>query len=259
MTNPHFCWYECVLYFRNYESDAKYSSYDVHIVPIQHILRGGSPAIAVINRKIIPQHTPVINVRVRGKYRGLCSNYMWQHQRGYITYVKTLVKLLRSVLPIKMVSQGHIMYFHPSIHTQISDKGDVHAPFYGVSSTRVCRTPAIHASLSNGSTPARPHLLTFVFTHSDHVFLGLPCVLVPRNGTFVIKLKENVALCTSYYHLSRRSEGPTYAHFCSSEAEGWHLIKFPRNFKACFHLLSYSASETAQRLHTGMKSISTDP
>ena len=33
--------------------------------------------------------------------------------------------------------------------------------------------------LSCGSIPDRPHLLTSSFTHSDHVFLGLPCPLMP--------------------------------------------------------------------------------
>ena len=57
--------------------------------------------------------------------------------------------------------------------------GAVRGPFYGAGSTRLCRTPALHASLSSGSMPARPHSLTSVFTHSDHVFQGVPFFLVP--------------------------------------------------------------------------------
>ena len=37
-----------------------------------------------------------------------------------------------------------------------------------------CQTLALHASLSSGSTPASPHLLTSVFTYSDHVFVRVP-------------------------------------------------------------------------------------
>ena len=74
----------------------------------------------------------------------------------------------------------------------------------GLASPCLCRTPALHASLSCGSMPARPHSLTSVFTHSDHVFLGLPCFLVPGIGKFVIELIQDVASCTWPYHLSRR-------------------------------------------------------
>ena len=47
---------------------------------------------------------------------------------------------------------------HPSI--SILYQGAVCVPFYGIGSTRLCQTPALHASLSSGSTPARPQLLT---------------------------------------------------------------------------------------------------
>ena len=46
---------------------------------------------------------------------------------------------------------------------------------YGVGSTRLCKTTALHASCPARSTSARPQLLTLIFTHSDHVFLGLLC------------------------------------------------------------------------------------
>ena len=58
---------------------------------------------------------------------------------------------------------------HPSIHPSISilDYRAVRVPFYGAGSTRLCWTLALHASLSSGSTSARPHLLKSVLTHSQ--------------------------------------------------------------------------------------------
>ena len=73
------------------------------------------------------------------------------------------------------------------------DKGAVRVPFYGFGSTRLCQTPALHASLSCGSTPARLRLSTSVFlTHSDHVFLGLPFFQVLGITKFVINLIQDV-------------------------------------------------------------------
>ena len=66
------------------------------------------------------------------------------------------------------------------------DWGAICVPFYWVGSIRPCGTPALHAYLSCGSTPARPHSVTSVFTHSNHVFLGLPCFLVLGIGKLVI-------------------------------------------------------------------------
>ena len=83
---------------------------------------------------------------------------------------------------------------HPSIHPSIRIHFDIkvlsRAPFYGVGSTRLCRTPALYASLFYGSMPARPQLATSLFIHSDHGFLGVPCFLVPGIGKFVIDLMQ---------------------------------------------------------------------
>ena len=74
------------------------------------------------------------------------------------------------------------------------------------------------------STPARPHPLTSVFTHSDHVFRGIPFFLVPGIRKFVIDLIQNMARCTWPFHLSRRQRGADVISlmpsFCSSEPEG---------------------------------------
>ena len=67
----------------------------------------------------------------------------------------------------------------------------------------------LHASLACGSMPARPHLLTSVITHSDHVFEGLLCFLVPGIAKFVIDLIQDVAQWTWPYHLSRRCYNDT--------------------------------------------------
>ena len=91
--------------------------------------------------------------------------------------------------------------------------GKVHVPFYGFGSTKQCRPPAVYASLSCGSTPARPQLLT-------SVFLGLPCFLVQGIRKFVINL---IQLGHSpQYHLSHQLRRTIYwmPSFCSSEAEG---------------------------------------
>ena len=77
---------------------------------------------------------------------------------------------------------------------------------YGVGSTRLCRTPVLHASLSSGSTPARPHLMTSVFTHSNHVFRDLPFFLVPGIWKFVIDFIQDVARRKWPYHQSRRQQ-----------------------------------------------------
>ena len=129
--------------------------------------------------------------------------------------------------------------FHPSIHPSIHS-----SPFkikvlsvshsMGVGSIRLCRTPALHASLSSGSMPAWPHSLASVFTHSDHVFRGLPFFLVPRyrgvkisshtwNLKNLLVLIQDVAHCTWPYHLScrqlRTDVISLMPSFCSSESE----------------------------------------
>ena len=77
---------------------------------------------------------------------------------------------------------------------------------FGVGSTRLCRTPVLHASLSSGSTPARPHLMTSVFTHSNHVFRDFPFFLVPGIWKFVIDFIQDVARRKWPYHQSRRQQ-----------------------------------------------------
>ena len=78
-------------------------------------------------------------------------------------------------------------------------------------------------SLSCESTPARPPLLTSVFTHSDHVFRCLSFFLMSGIWQFVIDLIQNVARCTWPYHLSRWQRMTevisSMSSFCSGEAE----------------------------------------
>ena len=94
--------------------------------------------------------------------------------------------------------------------------------FYGVGSPRLFGTKAIHASLSSGSTPARSHLLTSIFTHSDHVFWGL---LFSAGNTKVCDRFDtgHRPLCGPY-HVSRwqwRTDVISLMpSFCSSQAEG---------------------------------------
>ena len=67
-------------------------------------------------------------------------------------------------------------------------------------------------------------LIDIIFTHSDHVFLGLPCFLVQWIGKFVIDFIRDVARCTWPYHLHRRQQRidviSLMPSFYSSEAEG---------------------------------------
>ena len=68
-------------------------------------------------------------------------------------------------------------------------------------------------------------LLDIIFTHSDHVFLGLPCFSVQcRIRKFEIDFIRDVASCTWPYHLRRRQQRTpvisSVPSFCSSEAEG---------------------------------------
>ena len=111
--------------------------------------------------------------------------------------------------------------FRPSIHPHLFlDEGDVHVPFYEVGSTRQCRTMALHAFLSCGSTPARPQLLISVFTHSD-------CLLMPssaRNRKVCNRLIQDAACCTWPCYLSRWSWNDdatsSMPSFCCNEAGG---------------------------------------
>ena len=85
-------------------------------------------------------------------------------------------------------------------------------------------TLVLHASLSSGSMPARPHLLTSVFIHSDHVFRGLPFFLVPGILKFGIDWIQDMSHCTWPYHLSHQQRETDVMSlmwsFCCSEAEG---------------------------------------
>ena len=113
-------------------------------------------------------------------------------------------------------------FIHSSIW--ILDQGSARVPFYGVGSTRLCLTPDFHAYLTCGSMAARSHILTSVFTHSDHVFLGLPRPLVSGIGRSVTDSMQDVAHCTCPFHLSCRLWRTAIIFlmpcFCSSEAEG---------------------------------------
>ena len=57
---------------------------------------------------------------------------------------------------------------------------------YGVGSTRLCQTLALQASLSCGSTPARPHILISVLTHSDHAFLTITRLICDMSSSMEI-------------------------------------------------------------------------
>ena len=120
------------------------------------------------------------------------------------------------------MSRGHDHSIHPSIH--IHSRLRCCVPFNGVGSTRLCRTPALQASLSDGSKPARPHLSTSVFTHSDHVLSGLPFFLMLGSRKFVIDLTQDVTCCTWPYGLSRQQQRSDVKSlmpsFSSREAEG---------------------------------------
>ena len=109
-----------------------------------------------------------------------------------------------SVILYLAASRFHKIWW--SIHPSISffRLGCCPCPILWVGSTRLYRTPVLHASLSCGSLAARPQILTSVFTLSDHVFLGLPHPLVLGIGRFVTDLIQDVARCTCPYHLSLR-------------------------------------------------------
>ena len=123
-------------------------------------------------------------------------------------------------------SANQLLCIFSSIHPfiSVSGLGAVRVPFYGIGSTRLCRTLALHASLSCGSISARPKLLASVCTHSDHVFFCFPCFLLPRIRKFLIVLIHDVSRCTWPYHLSRWlwqiDRISSMPSFCSSKAEG---------------------------------------
>ena len=71
--------------------------------------------------------------------------------------------------------------------------------------------------------PARPHLLTSIFTHLDHVLRGLSFFLVLGIWKCVIYLIQDVANCTWPDHFSpwqwRTEVMSSMSSFCSNEAE----------------------------------------
>ena len=77
-------------------------------------------------------------------------------------------------------------------------------PVAGVGSRRLRRTPALHASLSCGSTLARFHLTMSLFTHAAQVLRWPPLFLPPGIGMFLMVLMQEEARDTCPYHLSRR-------------------------------------------------------
>ena len=110
------------------------------------------------------------------------------------------------------------------------DRGAARVQFYVAASISLCGAPGLRVYLFCESTPARPQLLTSVFTHSDYVYLSHLCPLVPGIGKFLTNLIEDVARFTWPFHLGCRlwradviSSMPT---FCSSEAEGVSYLYF---------------------------------
>ena len=97
-------------------------------------------------------------------------------QAWSVICIKTLEFVIASVrLP-------YLATLHPY---PLSDQDAVRASFYGFGSIWLCLTPAAYASLSCGTTAARPQLLTLIFTHSDPLPLSLPRPLVPGIGSSV--------------------------------------------------------------------------
>ena len=116
--------------------------------------------------------------------------------------------LLSGMVQNNMIWNGAMQSINPY---PFWDQGDVCVPFYGVCSTRLHQKTALHASLSCGSTPDRPHSLTSVFTHQDYIFHGLSHLLSPEiRGWFNIKMPcyqyrkthcgDKVILRPSYFH-----------------------------------------------------------
>ena len=88
----------------------------------------------------------------------------------------------------KIVNANYHPFIHPDPFLRLKC---CPCPSLWVGSNRLRWTRTLHASLFSGSMPARPHLLTSVFTHWDHVFLSLPCLLVLGNWKFVIDLIQD--------------------------------------------------------------------
>ena len=90
-------------------------------------------------------------------------------------------------------------------------------------------TPKTALRLSCCSTAGRPHSLASFFRHSDHVFLGLPCPLVPGIVKSVTDLIKEVARCIWSEHLSHRSRRTAVIAQCQVT---W-VVK-PRMFRVGF-------------------------
>ena len=107
-------------------------------------------------------------------------------QKVKVTEVKTQFSRFRTVTPVWIhiwwwtyaqsfmwLRRGALLFFKV-IHQILKSHGQKNC-WRSFAGHVLYQTPALQASLSCGSMPARPQFLTSVFTHSDHVFLGFPC------------------------------------------------------------------------------------
>ena len=146
------------------------------------------------------------------------ANCFCVHESVILVVISRVAKQQRKQAPKLHWSQHKlfVMRIHPSTY--------IHVPFNGVSSIMLCPTLALQASLSSGSTLARPHLSTYGVTHSDNVLRGLPFFLLPGSGNFVKYLIDGMDRFTLPYHLSHRQQRTNVMSlmpsFSSSEAEG---------------------------------------
>ena len=165
----------------------------------------------------------------------------WHSCSHHITYKGIILKVLKFIFS----SGDYIIEIHSRLRATLTsviydrvdihlypfiDYGAVHIPFYGVGSTRLCRTPALHTSISYESMPTRPQLLTSPFTHSDNDFVDCSCFLVPGIGKFMIELIQDVAQYTCPYNLSPRlwktDITSSMLSFCSSKTKGVSSLSF---------------------------------
>ena len=110
------------------------------------------------------------------------------------------------------------LVFFKSSHLELCDSAVLFYPSIFIFILRFCPCPiswcrqqqamsntGSHASLFCWSTQVRPHLLTPVFTHSDHVFLCFPWFPVSASAKFVTASTRDVPRCTNLR--SSRAEG----------------------------------------------------
>ena len=116
--------------------------------------------------------------------------------------------------------QFHLMGFFHIIVYPFIDYGAFRVPLCGVGCTRLYRTPALRASPSCGSRLVWPQIVNAIFTHSDHVFLGLPYYLLPETTQFVTNMIQDRVRCAWPYHLGCRL--PQYPQ-CSMCTWGIHI------------------------------------